>query len=221
MPAVEYGPAAYMTVWSARTAALISLKSFVIPNHILNVPCSLAQIEIPPDTDPEPEPSHPDPPESFPGHRSPSPPPVNPWTDHNPWVRMEHGGDNGMHGWDGGPGYRYTQRTYRSPGGNIQFSLSAHSMPHRRVPGAQRGMGSNPAIDGLDSFFHSISQLNRETAEMHRARAARAHGGPGSPFDDMYGAGDRTGHNQPHTGLFPRDADGPQPMDSPLRSLSE
>lgn len=191
-----------------------------IPNQILNVQRSLAQIEIPPDTDPEPEPSHPDPPESFPGHRSPSPPQVNPWTDHNPWVRMEHGRDNGMHGWDGGPGYRYSQRTYRSPGGNLQFSFSAHSMPPRRVPGAQRGMGSGPAMDGLDSFFRSISELNRETAEINRERAARAHG-PRSPFDDMYGPGNRTSHEHPHPGLFPRDADGPQPMDSPLRSLSE
>lgn len=192
-----------------------------IPNLTLfNELYSRAQIEIPPDTDPEPELSHPDPPETFPGHRSPSPPPVNPWTDHNPWARMDPGRDNGMHGWDGGPGYRYTQRTYRSPGGNLQFSFSAHSMPHRRVPGVQRGMGSGPAMDGLDSFFHGISELNRETAGINRERAARGHE-PRSPFDDMYGAGNRTGHNQPHTGLFPRDADGPQPMDNPLRSLSE
>ncbi|KAL4795313.1 hypothetical protein BDV19DRAFT_363502 [Aspergillus venezuelensis] len=184
-------------------------------------------VEIPPDpeeldTDSEPEASssHPDPPESFPGHRSPSPPrsPFNPWADHNPWVRTPHDDDE-THGWSG-PGYQYTQRTYRSPGGNLRFSFQAQRMQPRGAGGAQRGMNPDP-MQGLDSFFRTISEANRE----------RARGGPRSPtgytptrgFGDMAGGRNTYGGwNQPPSGgLSPRDADGPQPMGTPLRTLGD
>ncbi|KAL4910064.1 hypothetical protein BDW74DRAFT_144373 [Aspergillus multicolor] len=200
-------------------------------------------IEIPPDTDPEPEASpvsspspsssqpHPDPPESFPGQRSPSPFPTNPFANHNPWGSMNEEDD---HEWNG-PGYHYTHRTYQSPGGNIRFTYHAQSLPPRRGPGATRGTGhettdpASTALQGFDSFFQSISELNRE-------RAARAQG-PGSPnrpqpprhaFDNMYGPGNPP--SSPHGrrpyadgpgDLFPRDANGPQPMNSPFGHLTE
>ncbi|KAL4920186.1 hypothetical protein BDW62DRAFT_199271 [Aspergillus aurantiobrunneus] len=184
-------------------------------------------IEIPPDTDPEPEPSHPNPPEAVPGHRSPPPRPVNPWADHDPWARMD---DDDVHEWDA-PGYHYTQRSFRSPGGNLRFSFQAHTLPPRGVPATQREMGLDP-MHGLDSFFQSITQVNRERAA--RAQGPRSPGQPpgqppgpppryppGHPFDDMYGPGNRTAYHQPPFGLFPRDADGPQPMNTPLRSLTD
>ncbi|RDW90360.1 putative RING finger domain protein [Aspergillus mulundensis] len=192
-------------------------------------------IEIPPDTDPEPEASpvsspspsssqpHPDPPESFPGQRSPSPFPASPFANHDPWGHMNDGDD---HGWID-PGYHYTHRTFQSPGGNIRFTYQL-----RRGPGATRGMGhettdpASTAFQGFDSFIHNMGELNRE-------RAARAQG-PGSPsrpqpprhaFDNMYGPGNapRSPHGRHHGpgGLFPRDANGPQPMDSPLQNLGE
>ncbi|KAL4941253.1 hypothetical protein BDV06DRAFT_194830 [Aspergillus oleicola] len=181
-------------------------------------------VEIPPDpedidTDSEPEASssHPDPPESFPGHRSPSPPrpPFNPWADHNPWANT-HTHDDETHGWNG-PGYQYTQRTYRSPGGNLRFSFQAQRMQPRGAGGPQRGMNPDP-MQGLDSFFRSISEVNRE----------RARTGPRSPtgYPPAHGLGDMAGgrtwgYNQPPGGLSPRDADGPQPMGTPLRTLGD
>ncbi|KAL4870080.1 hypothetical protein BDV12DRAFT_166558 [Aspergillus spectabilis] len=187
-------------------------------------------IEIPPDTE-EPEFSHPDPPESIPGafpaHRSPSPPtvtspPVNPWADHDPWAHMD---DDDVHGWGGGPGYQYTQRTYQSPGGNLRFSFQAHSMPPRRVPGARGDMGVDPIFQGLDTFFQSITESNRERAaraQGPRSPGARSPGARRQPYDDIFGgAPSPAHHHQSPPGLFPRDADGPQPMQTPLRSLGD
>ncbi|KAL4879101.1 amidohydrolase family-domain-containing protein [Aspergillus karnatakaensis] len=190
-------------------------------------------IEIPPDTD-EPEPSHPDPPESipgaFPGHRSPSPPavtsppvnspPLNPWTDHNPWAHMNDDDDD-LHGWRGPPGYQYTQRTYQSPGGNLRFSFQAHThtMPNRRAPGARGDTGVDPLVHGLDSFFQSMAESNRERAA--RAHGPRSPGGRRQPYDDIWGPASPPPHHQPPPGLFPRNADEPQPMQTPLRSLGD
>ncbi|KAL6235230.1 hypothetical protein BDW75DRAFT_146396 [Aspergillus navahoensis] len=199
-------------------------------------------IEIPPDTDAEPQPSpstshphpHPDPPESFPGQRSPSPSSSNPFTDHNPWAHTD--GAEYVHGWGNNVGYQYTHRTFQSPGGNIRFSYHAHSLPPRRGPGATRGTGhgpsdpAHPAFHGFNSFFQSLTELNRQ-----RAARAQEPGSPGSTdrpqpprsfFDEMYGPdnGPRSSRgpfDDGAGGLFPRDADGPQPMGSPLRSLGD
>ncbi|CBF69910.1 putative RING finger domain protein [Aspergillus nidulans FGSC A4] len=198
------------------------------------------QIEIPPDTDPEPSPSpspshpHPDPPESFPGQRSPTPSSSNPFADHNPWAHTDDIDDG--HGWSNVVGYQYTHRTFQSPGGNIHFSYHAHSLPPRRGQAATRGAVDDPtdpiqpAFHGFNSFFQSLTELNRQ-----RAARAQGPGSPGSPgrpqprrsfFDEIYGP-----DNGPHSsrgpfddgagGLFPRDADRPQPMGSPLRSLGD
>ncbi|KAL4978524.1 hypothetical protein BDW66DRAFT_164648 [Aspergillus desertorum] len=196
------------------------------------------RIEIPPDTDPEPQPSpshaHSDPPESFPGQRSPSPSSSNPFADHNPWGHTNDTED--VHGWSNVVGYQYTHRTFQSPGGNIRFSYHAHSLPPRRGSGATRGMGydpadpAHPAFQGFNSFFQSLTELNRQ-----RAARAREPGSPGSPgraqpprsfFEEMYGPdnGPRSSRDPIDDGaggLFPRDADGPQPMGSPLRSLGD
>ncbi|KAL3461625.1 hypothetical protein BJX64DRAFT_155757 [Aspergillus heterothallicus] len=167
-------------------------------------------IEIPPDTDPEPEPSHPDPPETLPGyHRSPPPPPVNPWADHNPWASN----DDNLHEWDSSP--RVTHRSFRSPNGSYIFhgSIRTHGLPPRRVPGAQRDQDFDPIMRDMEQIFQSMHEADRE-------RASRAQG-PGSP---RAGQATFTFANRPMQhppgGLFPRDADGPQPMGSPLGSLS-
>ncbi|KAL2825182.1 hypothetical protein BDW59DRAFT_75124 [Aspergillus cavernicola] len=173
-------------------------------------------IEIPPDTDPDTEPSHPDPPESFPGHRSPSPPPVNPWADVNPWPprhEPQMGDDDA--GWNTGP--RITQRTYQSPGGTFLFqsTIRTHDLPPRRVPGSVRGeVAVGPMMHGLESFFSSMHEFNRESAARAQPRS------PGHTFEGAHGPGTRTAFHHP-PGLSPRDADGPQPMDTPLRNLGE
>ncbi|KAL5338772.1 hypothetical protein BJX70DRAFT_365602 [Aspergillus crustosus] len=183
-------------------------------------------IEIPPDTE-EPEPSHPDPPESIPGafpsHRSPSPPavtspPVNPWADHDPWAHMD---DDDVHGWGGGPGHHYTQRTYQSAGGNLRFSFQAHTIPPRRVPGARGDLGADPIVQGLDSFFQSMAESESNRDRAARAQGARSPGARRQPYDEFLGRGFPPAHHQPPPGLFPRDANGPQPMQTPLRSLGD
>ncbi|KAL2851974.1 hypothetical protein BJY01DRAFT_208606 [Aspergillus pseudoustus] len=168
-------------------------------------------IEIPPDTDPDPdyEPSHPDPPETFPGyHRSPPPPPVNPFADHNPWAFN----DDDTHGWDQGP--RVTHRTFQSPNGSYIFhgSIRTHGFPPRRVSGAQRDRDFDPIMREMGQIFQNLHEVDRE-------RASRAQG-PGSPRADhtTFTFTNRPMHH-PQGGLFPRDADGPQPMGSPLGSL--
>ncbi|KAL2872827.1 putative RING finger domain protein [Aspergillus lucknowensis] len=170
-------------------------------------------IEIPPDTDPEPEPPHPDPPEAYPGHRSPSPPPVNPWTDHNPWAHLDD--DDDTHGWDTGP--RVVHRSFQSPNGAYTFhgTIRTHGLPPRRVPGARGEAAIDPMMQGLESFFQSINGLDRERAARTQPRSPR-------PPDAAFGLPPpRATYHQPPGGLFPRDADGPQPMNSPLRSLGD
>ncbi|KAL4780382.1 hypothetical protein BJX76DRAFT_48826 [Aspergillus varians] len=177
-------------------------------------------IEIPPDTDPEPELPHADPPESFPSYRSTAP---RPWEGHQPWAHPDD--DEDLPGWSGGPGYQYTQRTYHSPGGNLRFSFQTHSLPPRRVPGVQREMGLDPTMRGLDSFFQSITEHNREhnaRTEGPRSPRHETRSPPEHPFDDIYGAAQhRPAYHMPPAGLAPRDAEAPQPMDSPLRSLGD
>ncbi|KAL4933371.1 putative RING finger domain protein [Aspergillus undulatus] len=186
-------------------------------------------IEIPPDpedddSEPEASSSHPDPPESFPGHhRSPSPPrpprlPLfNPWADHDPWA---HDDDVETHGWSG-PGYQYTQRTFRSPGGNLRFSFQAQRMQPRGPAATQREMNPDP-VQGINSFFQTISEANRERAGRAGGRSPTDRYQPGHRFDDMHGAGNTWGAwRQPSGGLSPRDADGPQPMGTPLRTLGD
>ncbi|KAI9371291.1 hypothetical protein BJX61DRAFT_38213 [Aspergillus egyptiacus] len=183
------------------------------PNRHPGAPLT-SQIEIPPDTDPEPQPSsHPDPPETFPGHRSHSPPAVNPWADHDPWRHMHDDYDDDDNAGWGSP--RVSQRTYQSPSGNFMFhsTIRTHGLPPRRPSGAG---GEDSFMLGLNSFFSSITELNRE-------RAARAQ--PRSPGHDHNHDDSMPGHpppfHHPGGGLFPRDADGPQPMASPLRSLGD
>ncbi|KAL3449755.1 hypothetical protein BJX65DRAFT_271819 [Aspergillus insuetus] len=169
-------------------------------------------IEIPPDTDPEPESSHPDPPETFPGyHRPPPPPPVNIWADHNPWAHMD---DDDMTGWDSGP--RVTHRSFRSPNGSYIFhgSIRTGMQPRpRRVPGVQRDRDFDPIMRDMEQFFQSMHEADRD-------RASRAQG-PGSAHGEQT-AFDSANRPMPgpRGGLFPRNADGPQPMGSPLGSLS-
>ncbi|KAL3474934.1 hypothetical protein BJX99DRAFT_230571 [Aspergillus californicus] len=181
--------------------------------HGLNCPHCSSEfteiIEIPPDTE-DPEPPHPDPPETFPGHRSPSPAPVNPWADSNPFPTMNantwatRGGNDA----ESQTGPRFTQRTYRSPGGNVFFQSTIRT---QGFPVRGAGQDVDPMMQGMDSFFQSITELNRE-------RAARAqHRSPGVGA----GARNRTSIHHPASGLFPRDADGPQPMGTPLRSLGD
>ncbi|KAL4803506.1 amidohydrolase family-domain-containing protein [Aspergillus unguis] len=197
-----------------------------ILSHFLNTVITF-KVEIPPDTEPEPEPSsspplHPDPPESFPGHRSPSPFSANPFAGHNPWARPDN---EDVHGWRG-PGHSY-QRLFQTPGGSIHYSFRTQTGPQRGPRGMGMGIGHDPH-DPMDAF-QSFDPHTQTMFWINRDRGARTNGpsspgrSPRHPFDDLYGAGSRATsyHQSPRGGLFPRDADGPQPMDSPLRGLGD
>ncbi|KKK17953.1 hypothetical protein AOCH_004439 [Aspergillus ochraceoroseus] len=184
-------------------------------------------VEIPPDPDPELD-SHPDPPISVPRQRSPSsppPPPANPWMDHDPWAHQDDDDDDDEpSGWETtNPGYGFTRRTYRSPNGRFTFSSTTytHGFP-RRPSGSQRDVTMDPLVRGIDSFFQSMTDANRPLGHASQQRPRS----PGRMFDtnddfEPPHAATRQTEYHPTGGLFPRDADGPQPMGTPLRTLGD
>ncbi|KAF7585241.1 hypothetical protein BBP40_011600 [Aspergillus hancockii] len=194
-------------------------------------------IEIPPDTE------VPDPPTSVPEDRSHSPP-HNSWRHHNPWAHQE--ADEDPHDWDPGNGYRH--RTYRSPDGRFTFSSTTytHGFSPRRSSGQHNPADPLiPMVRGLDSIFHGLADTYRQTeyrqpGDRDAAQGQgqgqgmdggqnQAHGLQGprefrSTFDiDLNPRNEGTMGSEFHTagGLHPRDADGPQPMGTPLRTLGD
>lgn len=181
------------------------------------------QIEIPPDTDPEP-----------PGlNTPPSPPrpaglhsPFNPFVGHNPWAHGEpeehDDDDHDPFGFGSGPGFAH--RAYRSPDGRFTFSSTTFGGrggrgfggPPRPSPGMGEFGGDPlvPMVNRLNTIFGGLADTYREQG---RPSEAGHHDVPDP---------DERAPDEPHdfgpTGrLFPRDADGPQPMAPPLGTLGE
>ncbi|GLA35796.1 hypothetical protein AnigIFM63309_001177 [Aspergillus niger] len=181
-------------------------------------------IEIPPDPDAEPPPSF---------HRPPSPPAAdnarspNPWADHNPWAHQEED-DDIDHGWGPGHGNGFTHRTYRSPDGRFTFSTTTytHGLRGGSPPTQQRQANPDPLmpmVQGLDSIFHGLAstyrQQNRPGGQAQAPGSDRDRGRTLGSFAFDIEAEGRTGTQA--GGLHPRDADGPQPVNNPLRTLGD
>ncbi|KAE8352529.1 hypothetical protein BDV28DRAFT_124255 [Aspergillus coremiiformis] len=190
-------------------------------------------IEIPPDTD------VPDPPTSVPQERPHSP--TDPWSDHDPWGHPDS--DRDTPDWDSGNGFRH--HTYRSPDGRFTVSSTTytHGFSPRRSSGQQMPMDPLiPMVRGLDTIFHGLADTYRQTDHrqadgrdlpqgLGRGDGLRQEPGRGSgprvlrgSFDlDINPRNDRGMGSEFHTagGLQPRDADNPQPMVTPLRTLGD
>ncbi|OOF99451.1 hypothetical protein ASPCADRAFT_203217 [Aspergillus carbonarius ITEM 5010] len=179
-------------------------------------------IEIPPDPDADPPPDRP-PSAPAPGSARP-----NPWADHNPWAHQEEDDDLDP-GWEpgngSGNGNGFTHRTYRSPDGRFTFSTTTytHGFP-RRSPPSQRPVNDPlmPMVQGLDSIFNGLASTYRQqntagsTSSQPHIRDRDRGRTLGSFEFDIEADGRRQ-----DDGLHPRDADGPQPLNNPLRTLGD
>lgn len=201
------------------------------------------QIEIPPDTE------APDPPEEAPQERSSPGNPFanhNPWANTSRDAPEDSffsdlGGIGGARRW---PESGLNRHTYRSPDGRFTFTTSYHTGIPRRQSTDPQGNPDPlmPVVRGLDSIFHGLANTYQQT-DPQRLRSQQGpqpwgpghghdgdapHGpgqrrAPGAMDDGSFDFGLRYGGGSDFhdDGLHPRDADGPQPMNTPLRSLGE
>ncbi|RAK95059.1 putative RING finger domain protein [Aspergillus ibericus CBS 121593] len=184
-------------------------------------------IEIPPDPDADL------PPDRSPSAPAPASARPNPWADHNPWAHQEED-DDLDHGWGSGAGTGpgngngngFTHRTYRSPDGRFTFSTTTytHGFP-RRSPPSQQPVNDPlmPVMQGLGSIFNGLAgtyrQQNAPGSSSNQPQTPdRDRGRTLGSFEFDIEADGRAGRQE---GLHPRDADGPQPMNNPLRTLSD
>lgn len=166
------------------------------------------QIEIPPDTTPEPS-SHVD---------RPSRVGINPWEDQNPWAEE---GPADTDRFLGGPGF--SRHTYRSPDGRFTFSTTTYS---GGFPGGFLGQPTSPGgplpedplmpvMRSLDTIFNGLANTYRQQGGGETRAASEGPQNQGDESREGTPAFAATGR------LFPRDAEGPQPMNRSVDSLNE
>ncbi|RHZ57101.1 putative RING finger domain protein [Aspergillus thermomutatus] len=176
-------------------------------------------IEIPPDTeDPSSRPSHDSPP-----REENNQPNINPWADHNPWAHEEthRGGDFAWR-----PGY--SRRTYRSPDGRFTFTTTTATIGdggfHAGRSMDQRQMQIDPlmpVVRSLDTIFHGLAETYRQGQPQNQTQNRSATGEGHETDLDEHRARSESPEFRATGRLFPRDADGPQPMAPPLGTLGD
>ncbi|BDD60886.1 hypothetical protein MAP00_005976 [Monascus purpureus] len=165
-------------------------------------------IEIPPDTTPEPS-SHVD---------RPSRVGINPWEDQNPWAEE---GPADTDRFLGGPGF--SRHTYRSPDGRFTFSTTTYS---GGFPGGFLGQPTSPGgplpedplmpvMRSLDTIFNGLANTYRQQGGGETRAASEGPQNQGDESREGTPAFAATGR------LFPRDAEGPQPMNRSVDSLND
>lgn len=175
-------------------------------------------IEIPPDTTPYPPLQ--DSPRLSPGDSSRSPP--HPLAGHNPWADDYE---------DTGPrrGRGFTQRTYRSPDGRFTFMSTTFSNDNGQQSPNPYGQDEGhfndplmPMVRTLDTIFHGLADTYQQQGR-RLSRQERA-GEPGATSRDEFDDPEEVAPGsrpEERERLFPRDADGPQPMGHPLGTLTD
>lgn len=165
----------------------------------------------------------------------------------DPWADFEDDDGNGDDNNDGddhhdgrrtGPGF--TQRTYRSPDGRFTFTSTTFSSNRaggeggrgndgdlpRRPPIQNGGFPEDPLLPivrTLDTIFHGLADTYRQQGRRPAAGSQRQ-GDRDTPMRDEW---DDPEEVEPEPGpwgregLYPRDANGPQPMGHPVGSLNE
>lgn len=135
--------------------------------------------------------------------------------DHNPWRDAE---ETEIHEFSNGG--EMTHRHYRSPDGRFTFTSTTYTSggrsPRTRSPHGG-GVPEEPLLSVLQSF-NTIYQGLMDPSNLGR-RDTRQAGG-----DSGWGSESRGRGDDPFTafeGLWPRDANHPQPMAHPLASINE
>lgn len=172
--------------------------------------------------EPEPEPSRP-PRRSSRRERSPrreaSRSPASSLRDHHPWAEM----DAEVREFGNGGGF--SRQSYRSPDGRFTFTSTTFStgMPSRRMRG-----GFPDVFPEDDAFMRTFNSIFQSLAGTQFDNGLRDRDRDPLRGDDLHPPwlagenGDRDRPRNPlHGGLWPRDADNPQPMAHPLESINE
>ncbi|KAJ5613190.1 hypothetical protein N7510_006384 [Penicillium lagena] len=146
--------------------------------------------------------------------------PLDPLADHNPWARPESPdrreyGDNFF---AGGGSPSYSRRLYRSPDGRFTFSsttIGGGSSPH------QGGEQPNPLVPmmvrSLDMIFQGLAETYNHQGQQGVSEESFQTDSPG--WGESHSP--RASASPGAEGLFPRNANGPQPMVPPVGSLAE
>lgn len=195
-------------------------------------------IEIPPDT--EEPPRHATPPPASP-HRERTFPPVNPFANHNPWTHDDED-DYDTHGFGSSPGFAH--RAYRSPDGRFTFSSTTFNGSGGFSSGGgfggpprSAGYGTDefgdplmPMVRRLDTIFHGLADTYRQQGQgqgqsLDRESSRQAGATSALPQHDDFSDPEERAPGEPDDfgppRLFPRNADGPQPMAPPLGTLGD
>ncbi|PYI25041.1 hypothetical protein BP00DRAFT_452489 [Aspergillus indologenus CBS 114.80] len=187
-------------------------------------------VEIPPDPDEEP-PLTSDRPDSASSPRSAGSP-LNPWADHDPWAAQgDHDRNDGNQPRDSGvAGGGYQHRTYRSPDGRFTFSTTTYTHGFGgQSPSTQTTSNLDPLsmVQSMDNIFRGLTSTyqNRErsasvSSSGQASSQPRGQGQRLGSFEFNIESGNSATSSQ-DGGLHPRDADGPQPINNPLRTLSD
>lgn len=141
-----------------------------------------------------------EPPGSSRRSRSPS----NPFPDHDPWANTEYR--------EYSNGSEMTRRSYRSQDG--RFTWTSTTVQRRtRPPNDVDPMADSfpPMIYPLETLFRYLHEGSRDSARGERP----PHSGSSEGLHDTDADGPFP------SGLFPRDADSPQPMISPIEHFNE
>ncbi|PYH80704.1 hypothetical protein BO82DRAFT_285662 [Aspergillus uvarum CBS 121591] len=184
-------------------------------------------VEIPPDPDEAPSLTS-DRPDSAASPRSAGSP-LNPWADHNPWAAQgDHDRNDGNQLRDSGGGFQH--RTYRSPDGRFTFSTTTYTHGFGgQSPSTQTTSNLDPLlmVQNMDNIFRGL------TSTYHNRERSASVSSSGQASSQPRGQGQRLGSfefnietgnsatSSQDGGLHPRDADGPQPINNPLRTLSD
>ncbi|KAJ9203673.1 hypothetical protein DTO164E3_306 [Paecilomyces variotii] len=187
-------------------------------------------IETPPESPAAERPSFPYGRTPPPRHEERSQSPFNPFSDHNPWRDMD---DAEEHGFGNGPGM--TRRSYRSPDGRFTFTSTTFSSGGGSPRRPQNPYEAAPPFDPLMPVLRSFDTIFRGLTDTYVNQSPRPGQSPPQPARD-YPRRESEIHDfpdpeedypgsrnvyPPPEGLWPRDADHPQPMQHPLGNIND
>ncbi|KAJ5928455.1 RING finger domain protein [Penicillium verhagenii] len=145
--------------------------------------------------------------------------PAEPWENDNPWSQEDLPRTFGFMNSPSPSSPRYSQHTYRSPGGQFTFTSTSvrggYSNRHGTTP-------MNPAMPMMMQGLGSILQALSETGADHRGPRAGAMD-PFHPDSPGWDDHDRHGVNESDDPpeMYPRDANAPHTTTAPAGTLAD
>ncbi|KAL1965513.1 hypothetical protein VTN77DRAFT_5596 [Rasamsonia byssochlamydoides] len=139
--------------------------------------------------------------------------PASPFHNHNPWTE-----ETEIH--DVGSGSGFSRRSYRSPDGRFSFTSTTFStgFPSRRVRGGLPDLlpSDDPVMRSFNAIFQGLAGAPFNAGHRDRDRDPLRADDLNPPWADEH-----RDRRDPFGGLWPRDADNPQPMAHPLGDINE